>query len=128
LVVANAFSINMLQGSQVLAFVPIVADTARRLVQEFNDIYSVVGHESTARLLSQVLGVEIKANRENYIMRPDDVLLVFTVPFRLPEGRVLDEDELERIAHSMRIYLVADVNLLTKLMDWILAELISESL
>ena len=51
------------------------------------DIYSVIGHADTARVIGGLLGREIPANRVTYKAQPGDVLYVaqYTGP-RLPEG------------------------------------------
>ena len=51
------------------------------------DIYSVIGHADTARVVGGLLGREIPANRVTYKAQPGDVLYVaqYTGP-RLPEG------------------------------------------
>ena len=40
------------------------------------DLYSVVGHRDTARLLSGILGREVPVNREIYKVSPGDILYV----------------------------------------------------
>lgn len=55
---------------------------------------SAVGHESTARVLSELLGIEVPANRITVDMKPGDVAVAVQFLKRLPEGRVLNEKEL----------------------------------
>lgn len=58
---------------------------------------SAIGHESTARWLSRVLGEEIAANRITIEMQPGDEALVVKLLQRLPEGVVLGEAALQSI-------------------------------
>jgi len=58
---------------------------------------SAVGHEATAKLLSQLLGVEIPAIRQTIFMKPGDKAVHFFLKSRLPEGVVLGEEELKRL-------------------------------
>lgn len=111
LVIANAFSVSMLSpyAKSTVSFIRIGLDDAKKLVKLANDegkLYSIVGHAGTAKLLSEILGVEIKANREFYVMRPNDVVLVASINVRLPEGKVLDYGELKKFADKISWYLV----------------------
>jgi hypothetical protein len=58
---------------------------------------SAVGHEATAKLLSQLLGIQIPANRQTIFMKPGDRCIHFFLKMRLPEGVVLGEEELRRL-------------------------------
>ncbi len=114
IVIANAFSVNMLPSStevHELRFVKIPLELAREIVQYAKqrgiEILSIIGHESTAKLLTQLLGVEVLTNRVYYTLQPQDLLLVFTLPTRLPEGRVLSEEELKAYTDKLNIYAIA---------------------
>lgn len=71
---------------------PLSADEVRHWLQQ--GYTSAVGHESTARWLTQVLGMPIEANRITIEMQPGDAALVVKLLRRLPEGVVLGEDDL----------------------------------
>lgn len=57
---------------------------------------SFVGHDSTAKLFSKKLGLNIQANRQNIVLLLNEVLIVgmFTPPRRLGEGEVWTEEEI----------------------------------
>ena len=57
---------------------------------------SCVGHDSTAKLFSEKLGLDIQSNRQNIILLPNEALIVgmFTPPRRLGEGEVWTEEEI----------------------------------
>ena len=91
-VLSNAFSISMIMemiwedkgdnfAGLPLSFKEIQPDAIPA------DIYSVIGHADTARVVGGLLGREIPANRVTYKAQPGDVLYVaqYTGP-RLPEG------------------------------------------
>lgn len=63
------------------------AETARALVEEAKKrgigIDSYIGHESTARLASQVLGVEVPVRRAMYQPAANEIALVFRLRKRL---------------------------------------------
>ena len=66
---------------------PITAKEARtRLTRGF---YSAVGHDSAATFLGDLLGIDIKQNRETIRMKPGDEALVLRLRTRLEEGKTL---------------------------------------
>jgi len=99
LFVANAFSLSMLDDKEVyLKVKEIDIETVKvMLTQPF---ISAVGHESTARLLTTLLGIEVPYNRIQLRLRKGDTLLVFQLLVRLPEGKVLTEEELKQLQYK----------------------------
>lgn len=79
LYLANAFSINMLDWSdgnpKKVLFDPMTEEEVKEILQEYK-FESYVGHEDTARILSNLLEVEIPFNRGNLTITPDDWLIV----------------------------------------------------
>jgi len=67
------------------------------------DFVSAVGHESTARLLSELLGAEIKPNRIFVDMELGDEALAIQFLERIPEGKVLSKEELEELYKQGKI-------------------------
>ena len=63
-------------------------------------INSAIGHEPTAKFLSQLLGIEIKVNRQTVIMKQYDFAIVFKLKTRLPEGKVLTLDEMSKVEYE----------------------------
>jgi len=100
---SNAFSLSMLTAPEVLVKIKeLTVDDVKKLLQ--NDFISVIGHESTAQLLSQLLSLNIPVNRVSITLRPSDKLVVFQLTTRLSEGRVLTLDELKQLKY--KFYLV----------------------
>lgn len=60
---------------------------------------SAIGHEGTAQLLSKLLGIQIPTNRITVFMKPGDCGIHFFLKQRLPEGTVLNEEQLKRIPY-----------------------------
>jgi hypothetical protein len=58
---------------------------------------SAVGHEATARVLSQLLGIQVPMERRTIFLKPGDKAVHFFLKVRLPEGVVLDEEQLRRL-------------------------------
>jgi hypothetical protein len=70
------------------------------LSQEFA---SAIGHEGTATLMTQLTGITIPANRIAIKMQSGDLAIVFRVLTRLPEGKVLSDEELAAIPYEFGI-------------------------
>lgn len=96
-VISNAFSVNMLKGDALLFFSQIKLSDVKFYLEEGDEIYSIVGHQCTADLLSAKLGIEVKYNRENYKKEKNDQIIVCLPSRRLDEGQVLSLDELNQI-------------------------------
>ncbi len=93
---ANAFSLGMIANlpTVLIRVTEIPIEVAREYAK---DAVSVVGHEATAVLLSQLLEWPVSVNRATIQLKPGDVLIVFQLLERLPEGKVLSEEELRKL-------------------------------
>ena len=79
---ANAFSLQML--SQTPCTIK-VQEVSKGDIPP--DVYSVIGHPDTAKVLSNELGFEVKFNRKAIKLAPGDILYVAQLMGgRLPEG------------------------------------------
>ena len=103
-ILANAFSLSMLpsQPETLIKVSEISEEQVKQLLSEGFD--SAVGHESTANFLSKKLSVEIKPNRKQIKLDDDTLLIVVQLMQRLPEGKVLSEEEISRI--PVKFYIV----------------------
>jgi len=86
-VVANAFSLGMLDGDATLQVKRAEADTLKfcRVVD------SCVGHEAAAHYFSRILHQDVSFNRVNFLLEGGTPLLVGQIRGRLSEGEVLDQ-------------------------------------
>jgi hypothetical protein len=66
-------------------------------------ILSAVGHESTAQILTALLGREVAVNRIQFEQEAGQVALVFKLNGRAPEGRILTADEVAAIGYTLKI-------------------------
>jgi len=80
----------------VVSLWKIDLETARKIVREM-PFTSAVGHEATAKVLTDLLGVEIPHNRIAVKMKDGDSAIHFVLRTRLPEGKVLTEEELREL-------------------------------
>lgn len=67
------------------------------------NIDSAVGHEATATLLSDLLGIEVPVNRKVYSQRAGTRALVFKLNGRAPEGVILDRERVEDIGYTLHV-------------------------
>jgi hypothetical protein len=83
---------------------PLTLDEAKALIAEFQetkrDIQSAIGHQTTADLLTSLLGYPVVINRTEFNQTVDDVALVFKLHGRPPEGKVLSREELEEMGYE----------------------------
>ncbi len=78
---------------------PLDADEARRRLAD--GFVSAVGHEASARLLSDLLGVVVAARRVEIAMAPGDAALILRITTRLEEGKVLSAAEIAAVPHEL---------------------------
>ena len=97
LYLCNAFSLGMLPASPELTLRvrSLSLEEVKGLLKE--GYTSAVGHESTARILTTLLGVEVPLNRVAISLSPSDRLIVFQIKMRLEEGRILSEEEVRSL-------------------------------
>ena len=75
---------------------------AQRLVKE-NEILSAVGHQSTAEILTTLLGTEVPMNRIMFEQEQGQMALVFKLLGRPEEGKILTQEEIEAIGYKFQI-------------------------
>jgi hypothetical protein len=64
------------------------------------DITSAIGHESTAQVLTELLGITVPVNRIEYSHKLEDVCLCFKLKGRPPEGKILTVEEVKAIGYD----------------------------
>ena len=84
------------------AYEPCSLKRARRIVKD-NGFESAVGHESTAQVISALLGVDCKTNRIRFSQQENTSALVFKLNGRAPEGKILTASEIEEIGYEWGI-------------------------
>lgn len=80
----------------------ITPAAARQLVRE-NEIFSLVGHYSTAYVCSQVLGIEVKRRRKTFKQKVGQKALIFKVNCRIKEGEILTAERIEEIGFTFKL-------------------------
>jgi hypothetical protein len=80
----------------------VTLDEALKLI-DGREILSAVGHESTAQVLTALLGQDIPVNRIQFEQQPGQSALVFKLNGRAPEGQILTADEVAAIGYTLKI-------------------------
>ena len=75
-----------------------IAETQAILAQKYT---SAIGHEASAKLLSQCLNMPIPVSRIQITMLPGDQAIVLRLLQRLPEGKVLHEQALKALNYEL---------------------------
>jgi len=102
----NSFTLSMISPSlltegAVIKVSPISLGEVKALLKE--GFVSAVGHESTARVLSKLLRTEVPFNRAQISIKEGDVIVSFQFMVRLPEGKILGEDEVIALYNEGKI-------------------------
>jgi urate oxidase len=94
---------------------PKVKATIRRAsIEEVRQLLSrgfvsAVGHQATATLLSQLLGIEVPFNRVTVKAEPGDILIHFVLRERIPEGKILTLEELQSLPFDFAISEISEI-------------------
>jgi len=107
LYVLNTAMIPLREGEKyVIRARQISVEEAREMLQK-EHYTSAVGHQSTAQLLTNILGQEIPFNRIQIQLEPGDKMLAFLLKKRLEEGKVIKTvEELEQIGYSLWLFII----------------------
>lgn len=77
----------------------VTIEEARELIR--GGYISGVGHEGSAELMTEILGVEVGCRRERISMGVGDKAVVLRILERLPEGKVLTKEELKGVRYEI---------------------------
>ncbi len=102
----NSFTLSMIMPDLIEAGVvikasPITLEEVKALIA--GGFVSAVGHESTAKVLSSLLGTDVPFNRVQIAITGGDVIVSFQFLVRLPEGKVLGEDDVLALYNEGKI-------------------------
>jgi len=100
LYISNAVSINMLGNDCAIWRIQKLKDAeeAKELIASFGcPIQSCVGHDATAVVFSQLLGIVVPAIRVSVKLNDGDAVLVGAIGQRLPEGKILSAEEIKNL-------------------------------
>ena len=84
--------------------IDITLDDARRIVSDHaGNLDSAIGHQSTAEIMTTLLGTEIPVNRQMFTQEVGQAALVFKLNGRPPEGKILTVEEIEEIGYKFKV-------------------------
>lgn len=90
-------------GAWLVRVTPLSLADARELVRATaGPLVSHVGHESTAQIMSMLLGVSVPFDRTPMRLDGSMTALVFQLRGRPPEGAILSAEEIERYGYDFR--------------------------
>lgn len=104
----NAVSLGMFDLSDKLEGIGLF--TKKLQLEEFcgeaKNAVSAIGHQATADMISQLCNTTIATNRVAIKVGDNDELVVFQLKERLPEGKVLTKEELQKLLEENKIELI----------------------
>jgi len=102
LYVLNSATLPLKEGGKYLIKAKEISIEEAKEILQVEPFISAVGHEATAKLLSNVLGVEIKYNRIQIQLTTGDKLISIILKKRLEEGKVIKTvEELNQIGYAI---------------------------
>ena len=75
-------------------------DAIMLIGMEYGNFTSAIGHESTAKVISTILGIDVKFNRISVATKSGDRQVIFKLNQRAPEGKILSIEEINEIGYS----------------------------
>lgn len=79
-------------------------DEAKEIISQNPNFISAIGHDSTAQIISSVLGTEVPMNRVNASFEEvGDKALCFKLNSRPKEGAILSFEDLQEIGFSWKL-------------------------
>ena len=75
----------------------------KETLQSSNNVLSAIGHQSTADILTTLLGINVPAARIEFAQLSGQKALVMKLNGRPPEGRVLTQEEIETIGFQFML-------------------------
>ena len=100
----NSFSLNMLNDNfkgNVFIQRNISLNDVKKILE--NGFINAVGHDATIQLINTLLNLNLKANRVAIKMVKNDVAIIVQIKERLPEGKILNENEIKTLYESNKI-------------------------
>lgn len=80
----------------------LTTNEAKEILQE-NGYVSAIGHESTAKIISEIMGMDIPMNRINFTQMVGQKAVVFKLNRRPKEGAILSREQVEKVGFSFKL-------------------------
>jgi len=109
LYVLNSATLPLAGGKKYVIKAREISPNEVKEILQKEPFISAVGHETTAKALSNAFGVEVKFNRIQIQLQPGDKLISIILKRRLNEGEVIRSiDELVSIGYSIWLFEVSE--------------------
>ena len=103
--ISNAFSLSMLTPPTTVKVVEASVEDVKNILKQ--GFISAIGHEATSQIISVQTGIQVPTNRISIKLSTADVLIVYQLLTRLPEGKILGVDEMKQVAAKWYVCFVA---------------------
>ena len=125
MIITNSFSLNMISQDRfnksaqcTVSIERISVEIAKNLIESFiklgGSIDSAIGHDSTARIVSSILGINIPFNRKDLALSgEEDIIVAQYIGPRLPEGATSLPDGAKIEFYKVYVYTVENDNKLS---------------
>ena len=80
---------------------PLSIDKARELLAK--GYVSAIGHAASADMLTRLLAMDIHVNRIHITMEAGDQALILRLLERLPEGKILNDQEIKNVPFELAL-------------------------
>jgi len=77
-------------------------EEAKKILSGEKGFISAIGHQSTAEILTELLGITVAVNRIQFQQLPNQTAVIFKLDSRPPEGKILSRQEIEKIGYSFK--------------------------
>lgn len=82
----------------------VTLEDAKTLMQTYgSNIDSAIGHQSTADIMTTLLGIDVPLNRQMFAQAVGQEALVFKLNGRPPEGTILTEEDILKIGYKFQV-------------------------
>lgn len=76
--------------------------TARKYIKQ-NGFISAIGHEATAQVLSEILGITIPVNRVELQQQVGQKAIALKLNHRAPEGQILNKQQIMEVGFTLKL-------------------------
>jgi len=97
------FNTNIVPSPAVVRVRTITREAAKEIVNKTapDNVISAIGHEATAKCLSEILGIEVKPNRINAQPEHYDCAITLKLNGRVEEGKILYMEDMEKMGYTL---------------------------
>ena len=81
----------------------VTLEEVKNLISQSDSIISAIGHDSTAQIMSELLSIEVKTNRINFLQDPETIAICFKMNGRPAEGKIMNAQEIEQMGYSFKL-------------------------